>query len=511
MNKPDIADFEVQREDIVPYRGYYFPSDAAQAFISMLVTEMSGFSEQKLPMCPATDGHAYMRILDGKVTIPEGYIAYLQSCGRKHVATWLFVTENDLSHSNLILIDLDHDEMEIFEPYGDAEGFTTSDNILAFNVIRDHIVAGLGRNFDLILPSDTCPKAGPQAIHQLPDNLGPILGWCQLFTLLYVSLRIINPQHTREEIHRFNLELAAHPTAVARFGTIVQNYLGDSTYGTRFFFPTFPGANDPVLPPGVFREVRADGKMYRYREIRGKHSWTYPDPPAEEVQPPGWRGDRPTVDGVKIHFFRATPFYTVQGVQNAFEKNPYPLPELPEGYRAAIEDSHLVVRGPDGDPIPEAIGIIHRYNEAKKGSPRIPKRPPTTQVAPAASVQAPPQAHKRVRTGAEGGEGGGEDITPVFPEADGELRRKYVVPAVTEESGVEMPMNARPVAVARRRPPPPVPNAMETRKSRPPPAPQRITATHTAPIPEVPTAPPKYMNIRDALAADTGATSCIVM
>ena len=107
-------------------------------------------------------------------------------------------TNEGISHANIIVIDLFKNTVERFEPYGSiTEDMDESTN----DAIENRLLKILElKKFNYIRPLDISPKLGPQ---KKADAYG---GMCVTFSMLYLQLRLMNPDIDQKELVNYLLK-----------------------------------------------------------------------------------------------------------------------------------------------------------------------------------------------------------------------------------------------------------------------------------------------------------------
>lgn len=109
-------------------------------------------------------------------------------------------------HSNTLIYDSKNKTMDHFEPYGSHEVVSEvlSNRIIVNNIARICVSIGIKYNN----PGQTCPRVGPQFIESfkcpilriIRNNFKTDIGFCLAWSLLYVELRIKNPDISSKEL-----------------------------------------------------------------------------------------------------------------------------------------------------------------------------------------------------------------------------------------------------------------------------------------------------------------------
>jgi len=111
----------------------------------------------------------------------------------------IFSNKTELTHANIVIIDMDKMTIERFEPYGHGHrGYMKEiDNVFVKKVLPK---MGL-QNFKYIPPASISPALGIQA---KADSYG---GMCVTITMLYLHLRIMNPDISRKLVIKYLLDM----------------------------------------------------------------------------------------------------------------------------------------------------------------------------------------------------------------------------------------------------------------------------------------------------------------
>jgi len=135
---------------------------------------------------------------DNKLIIPNEIINTIQRCqDSKRFIYFNFVINWDqsYSHANMIIIDLFNKTIERFEPHGKFNSYnhrySDSDINKKINQILKHI--GLS-NYKYLPPTKLSPPIGLQTIADAYN------GMCVTYSLIYLHLRIMNPDVNQKEL-----------------------------------------------------------------------------------------------------------------------------------------------------------------------------------------------------------------------------------------------------------------------------------------------------------------------
>ena len=112
-------------------------------------------------------------------------------------------------HANAIIFDKKYKTITRFEPHGSESNLRMIDN----NVLDRSFDKWLLKNQKLFdgweynPPLHWCPKKGPQAIESelKSKKKGEISGYCEAWALMFLHLRILNPDHSNEQIVEYML------------------------------------------------------------------------------------------------------------------------------------------------------------------------------------------------------------------------------------------------------------------------------------------------------------------
>jgi hypothetical protein len=135
--------------------------------------------------------------IDNKLIIPNEIIEVIKRCqDNKRFIYFNFVIHwSESSHANMIIIDLFNKTIERFEPHGKFNsykyGYSDSDINKKINQALKHI--GL-TNYKYLPPTKLSPPIGLQAIADA------YTGMCVTYCLIYLHLRIINPDVKQKEL-----------------------------------------------------------------------------------------------------------------------------------------------------------------------------------------------------------------------------------------------------------------------------------------------------------------------
>jgi hypothetical protein len=127
-------------------------------------------------------------------------------------------TENSISHANIVIIDLHKKTIERFEPYGYIR--KVNNEIHPIDVIFENKLLKILEltDFKYLAPFDISPKIGLQF---KADAYG---GMCVTFTMLYLQLRIMNPDIIQNELINYLLKKSKKEliTLVLRYAKFVE-------------------------------------------------------------------------------------------------------------------------------------------------------------------------------------------------------------------------------------------------------------------------------------------------
>jgi hypothetical protein len=157
-----------------------------------------------------------------EIIIPNDTIEEFKKCKSKTNIRFIYSTliidttsNTGISHANMLIIDLFEKTIERFEPYGkyigDANKYTPNNipsKLKNITTNIDYIIDNnfkelLGlTNFKYISPIDLSPLIGPQS---LSDSYN---GMCVSITMLYLHLRILNPDVNQSIIINYLVEMS---------------------------------------------------------------------------------------------------------------------------------------------------------------------------------------------------------------------------------------------------------------------------------------------------------------
>jgi len=122
---------------------------------------------------------------------PLKLVSFLpSSSGERYLRGWS-------GHANALIIDHRRKIIERFEPHGERTGselLNFADRLLP--TVLGRVLPG----YRYEIPSASCPVLGPQALSGEGDPEVKAQGYCQCWALLYVSLRIMNPDWNGHQI-----------------------------------------------------------------------------------------------------------------------------------------------------------------------------------------------------------------------------------------------------------------------------------------------------------------------
>ena len=126
---------------------------------------------------------------EGTIYVPDKLDLAIQRCrdmGKRFVILNLGLHERDLSdgHSNSLVLDLERNVIERYEPHGFVQG-------------RDDVVRDLLKS---VFPN--LKYIGPVIRKGAQQRVDLFTGMCVTFSLLYTLLRLSNPHLTKQEIER---------------------------------------------------------------------------------------------------------------------------------------------------------------------------------------------------------------------------------------------------------------------------------------------------------------------
>ena len=182
-------------------------------------------------------------ILKGNKTIvhlPTNFDKALITCKEQFIIVSVVIGfGGSESHSNIFIIDKVNKEIEHFEPHGELFNIKTKDKkkqvfikdqAEKIKIIIKSLAESLVPTYKFIPCLDYCPIIGPQSIeyedkYKLShcDNGG---GFCAVWSLLYIYLRLLNPTLKRSIIIKYVLD-NVNITYILKFITFIDKIIPD--------------------------------------------------------------------------------------------------------------------------------------------------------------------------------------------------------------------------------------------------------------------------------------------
>jgi len=136
-------------------------------------------------------------------------------------ARWLVIdvllhTGGDQGHANLLLLDRQTNEAEVFDPHGGMEAYYQLGE--QYEELERQLQTRLGLpDLQLIRPSQYC-LVGPQEYDQPAASIHEVGGYCAVWTYLYLHQRLANPDLARQDL------VGALVDASRRDPALIRNY-----------------------------------------------------------------------------------------------------------------------------------------------------------------------------------------------------------------------------------------------------------------------------------------------
>jgi hypothetical protein len=314
--RKEFFTFEGQLDDFLPFEGDYFPFEAGKLFLDFMI------KSENIQAC--YDGNESISLYSDTFIFSENMRDTISKCDRRLMLIDVHLPR--FNHANFIVVDLIDREIELFDPNGRGGeyGIVKQFEKIAFELpmVRQYDGEKLPESYTVLKTPALC--AGPQCIHRTPAKLGNDAGWCQLITILYATLRAMNPAYTVDEIRDYLDNFARQPLGIDRFGGLIRQFIssiGDKTC-------IFPILSQPSLPPYWFALESADGAHVVYK-LLGYPSYLsnqtkavrYERPVDDESSPAGFASP-PLASGVTVHFFEGNVFFRVIGYAVSFLTSP---------------------------------------------------------------------------------------------------------------------------------------------------------------------------------------------
>lgn len=164
----------------------------------------------------------YFRDVD-ELIIPYKLISKIKKCmySNKRFIYFMLVIDSksgrQLSHANVIVIDLYKKTLERFEPYGIIkdklqESINNAIETRLLNILEID-------NFKYLAPFDISPNLGPQA---KADAYG---GMCVTFSMLYLQLRLMNPDIIQKQLINYLVNKKDLRKLVLRYAKFIETTL----------------------------------------------------------------------------------------------------------------------------------------------------------------------------------------------------------------------------------------------------------------------------------------------
>ena len=141
-----------------------------------------------------------------ELLIPNDLIKELQKCKTKrfiYIYFFIYWEKALTSHANMILIDTVNKTIERYEPHGHSLKFDKKKTILegVDNKFNTKLLNYIGlKNYTYISPIEISPKLGVQLKSDAYD------GMCLTYSIMYLQLRIMNPDVDQKEIIKYLLK-----------------------------------------------------------------------------------------------------------------------------------------------------------------------------------------------------------------------------------------------------------------------------------------------------------------
>ncbi|AYV80901.1 MAG: hypothetical protein Harvfovirus9_31 [Harvfovirus sp.] len=141
-----------------------------------------------------------------EIIVPLNFKKEIELCSNaRFIYTTFIITRTtdvkQLSHANMLIIDLFKKTIERYEPFGKSIPGDTYKSNFAFSKKIDErikkVISYLNLNFTYISPIDMAPIKGLQSIADAYD------GMCITYSLMYLQLRIMNPDINQSDIIKY--------------------------------------------------------------------------------------------------------------------------------------------------------------------------------------------------------------------------------------------------------------------------------------------------------------------
>ena len=158
----------------------------------------------------------------------DGFYEQLQKCIKskaKFIIIPLGIETREGNHANYIIYDIELREIERFEPHG----YSTPPGMYYNPSLLDEILESRFKNIDetikYIRPKEYLPKIGFQILdvsESKKKKIGDPMGFCALWCIWYVDMRLTYREHTRNEL--VNALLKSIRSNNISFKNLIRNY-----------------------------------------------------------------------------------------------------------------------------------------------------------------------------------------------------------------------------------------------------------------------------------------------
>jgi len=141
---------------------------------------------------------------DDELIIPKKFKKKIKQCIETDIRFIYFTftisySDSELTHVNMIIIDLYKNTIERFEPYGFINEYEEKK---INDVIKNRLLGILElEDFKYLNPLDISPKIGPQ------KKIDAYNGMCVTYTMLYLQLRLMNPDIIQKQLVNYLVKM----------------------------------------------------------------------------------------------------------------------------------------------------------------------------------------------------------------------------------------------------------------------------------------------------------------
>lgn len=166
-----------------------------------------------------------------ELLIPVNLVKELQKCKKKrfiYIYFDIIWEQRTLAHANMVIIDQVNKTIERFEPHGQSISGDKNKKILKGidSKFDNKLLSYLGlKKYSYISPIDISPKIGVQLKADAYD------GMCLTYSMMYLQLRIMNPDVDQDEIIKYLLKKSQNELydIVLRYEKFIEDKLKENT------------------------------------------------------------------------------------------------------------------------------------------------------------------------------------------------------------------------------------------------------------------------------------------